>query len=84
MSFFAPHWNILYLYGMSTKEIIQGIKKLPFNERLVVIELALRTLHGSADSQLENAAKALVADYKKDKDLTAFTGLDFEDFYEAR
>ncbi|MDO8996995.1 MAG: hypothetical protein Q7U77_10255 [Sediminibacterium sp.] len=69
---------------MSTKEIIQGIRKLPFNERLLVIEKALKTLHESTDSQLERAAKALLSDYKKDKELTAFTALDYEKFYEAR
>lgn len=69
---------------MSTKEIIQGIKKLPFNERLLVIEKALKTLSDSPDSQLEKAAKALMSDYKTDKELTAFTALDFEKFYEAR
>jgi hypothetical protein len=69
---------------MSTKEILQGIKRLPFHERLLVIEKALKTLHEGADTQLEKAAKALLTDYKKDKNLTAFTALDFEKFYEAR
>jgi hypothetical protein len=69
---------------MSTREILQGIKRLPFHERLTVIEKALKTLHESTDMQMEKAAKALLADYKKDKNLTAFTSLDFEKFYEAR
>lgn len=69
---------------MSSKEILQDIKRLPFHERLTVIEKALKTLHESDEMQLENAAKVLLADYKKDKDLTAFTSLDFENFYEAR
>lgn len=69
---------------MSTKDIIQGIRKLPFSQRLRVIEKALKTLNESADTQLEKAAKALLSDYKKDKELTAFTAIDFEKFYEAR
>lgn len=69
---------------MSTKEIIEGIKQLPFNERLIVIEKALKTLHESSGTELENAAKVLLADYKTDKNLTAFTALDFEEFYETR
>lgn len=69
---------------MSTKEILQGIKRLPFHERLSLIEKALKTLHESADDQLARAAKALLSDYKKDKNLTAFTSLDLEKFYEAR
>ena len=34
--------------------------------------------------QMRLAANALCDDYKNDKDLTAFTQLDFESFYEAR
>ncbi len=69
---------------MSTREILQSIKQLPFNERLSIIEKALKTLHESTDNQLEKAAKSLLADYKNDKELTAFTALDFDKFYEAR
>ena len=69
---------------MSTKEIIRGIKKLPFTQRLRIIEKALKTLHESTDSQLSKGAKALLADYENDKNLTAFTAIDFEKFYETR
>jgi hypothetical protein len=69
---------------MSTREILQSIRQLPFNERLSIIEKALKTLHESKDTQLEKAANALMADYKTDKELTAFTAIDFENFYEAR
>lgn len=67
---------------MSSKEIIQVIKKLPFAERLRVIEKALKTLHESTDSDLEKGAKALLSDYKNDKELTVFSAIDFEKFYE--
>ena len=69
---------------MSTREILQSIKQLPFNERLSIIEKALKTLHESAENQLEKAANTMLADYKNDKNLTAFTALDFEKFYETR
>jgi hypothetical protein len=69
---------------MSTREILQSIRQLPFNERLSIIEKTLKTLHESKDTQLEKAANALMADYKTDKELTAFTAIDFENFYEAR
>ena len=68
---------------MSTREILQNIKQLPFNERLSLIEKALKTLYESKENQLEKAANTLMADYKNDKELTAFTALDFEKFYEA-
>ena len=69
---------------MSAKEIINNIKRLPFAQRLLVIEKAIKTLHEPNDGQLEKAAKALLKDYKNDKELTVFTSLDFEKFYEAR
>lgn len=69
---------------MSTREIIQSIKQLPFNKRLLVIERVLQSVQESTDTQLEKAAKVLLDDYKNDKNLTAFTDLDFETFYEAR
>ena len=73
-----------YFCSMSTLEIIQNIKKLPFEERLMVIEKAIKSLQQITGNNLEKAAKALAADYKKNKNLTAFTTLDFENFYEAR
>ena len=69
---------------MSTRELIQSIKKLPYEERLLVIEKTLKTLHEPAESQLEKAAKSLLTDYSTDKNLTSFTSLDFEKFYETR
>lgn len=33
---------------------------------------------------MKKAADTLYTDYKSDKELTAFTNLDFEDFYETR
>jgi hypothetical protein len=69
---------------MSTKEIIEGINKLSFTEKIRVIEKVLKTLHESRDSKLEEAAKLLSSDYKRGKNLTAFTSLDFEKFYESK
>lgn len=69
---------------MSTKEIIQNIKRLPFSERLLIIEKTIKTLHEPMDDKLDAAAKALLLDYKQDKDLTALITLDFDKFYEAR
>jgi hypothetical protein len=35
-------------------------------------------------NQMKKAAAALYSDYKLDKELIAFTNIDFEDFYETR
>jgi hypothetical protein len=69
---------------MSTKEILNSIKQLPFNQRLSLIEKALKTLYESENTQLEKAANSLLADYNNDSNLTAFTSIDFDKFYEAR
>lgn len=70
---------------MGTKEIIREIKKLPIAERISVIEKTLKTV--KADSirhPMEQASEILYNDYKNDRELTAFTALDFDKFYEAK
>jgi hypothetical protein len=37
-----------------------------------------------SEEQMYLAAEALAEDYKTDKDLTLFSALDLEDFYEAK
>lgn len=70
---------------METKEIIDEIKKLSVKERLQIIEKTARTIQADAEKeQMKKAADQLYDDYKNDAELTAFTDLDFEDFYEAR
>ena len=69
---------------MVVDEILQSIKELPFHERLSLIEKALKTLHEPSGRQLIRAANKLKGDYMKDDDLTSFTALDYEKFYEAR
>ena len=54
-------------------------------ERILVIERAIRALRQEEESrQMSRAARELREDYKSDKDLTAFTDLDMENFYEPR
>lgn len=36
------------------------------------------------ENTMKKAADVLLSDYKSDSDLTAFTNLDFEDFYETK
>jgi hypothetical protein len=70
---------------MKKNELIKAIEKLPASDRLYVIERSMHILRmqGEVD-QLEEAAKLLQKDYENDKDLTVFTDLDMESFYEAR
>lgn len=68
---------------MKTQEIIKEIQQLPISKRIYIIE---RTIHfirkQEEQKQLKTAADALYDDYKYDNELTAFTNLDFEDFYQ--
>ena len=70
---------------MSTQEIIREINRLSLNERLLIVEKTLEVIRSSAlDHQLSVAAEEMSSEYKINKELTAFTSLDLEDFYEAR
>ncbi len=70
---------------MKTTELIKEIQKLPIRKRIYVIERTIRLLRKQEEAnQMEIAAEALYEDYKDNKELTAFTNIDFENFYEAR
>lgn len=77
---------------MTNAEIIDQLKQLTTAERLAVIEVATRLIREdlsqppvkeAADGQLARAAEELLGDYQSDKELTAFTSLDSEDFRHA-
>ena len=78
---------------MTNSEIIDQLKQLTTAERLAVIEAATRLIRedlsqpeaneNAEDEQLARAAKTLLADYQSDRELTAFTSLDGEDFRHA-
>ena len=73
------------LLVMETKEIISEIEKLTVKERLQIIENTARTIQiDDEKEQMRKAADQLYDDYKDDTELTSFTDLDLEDFYEAR
>ena len=70
---------------MRTTELIKEIQNLPLQKRIYVIEKTIHLIRQQEDSaQMRNAADALFSDYKSDKELTIFTAIDFENFYEAR
>jgi hypothetical protein len=70
---------------MNTKEIIQEIQKLPVSKRIYVIERSIHLIRKQdEENQLKRAADELYEDYLTDKELTSFTNLDLESFYETR
>ncbi|NHB68589.1 hypothetical protein [Perlabentimonas gracilis] len=70
---------------METREIIRAIRKLPVSKRMLIVEKTLKTIRESETrKRMVNAAESLFEDYKNDKELIAFTQLDFEGFYETK
>ena len=70
---------------MSTPEIISEINRLPLQDRLLIIEKTLEVIRANElDQQLSIATDVMKTEYISNKELTAFTSLDLEDFYEAR
>jgi hypothetical protein len=70
---------------MRTNELIKEIQRLPLQKRIFVIEKSIQSLRVNEEkSQMKKAADVLFSDYKNDHELTVFTNLDFEEFYEAR
>jgi len=70
---------------METAVIIHEINNLPAYKRMFIVEHIIRSIRlNNHEHSLETAADSLYADYRDDKELTAFTQLDCEDFYEPR
>jgi len=70
---------------MGAKEIIKEIQRLPIPKRMLIIERTLKSIRKSElNKKIKIAVDTLLNDYQSDKELTAFTGIDFENFYEAR
>ena len=68
---------------METSAIIQEIDNLPAYKRMFIVEQIIRSIRlNNQDKTLEIAADRLYSDYMNDKELTIFTQLDCEDFYE--
>jgi len=70
---------------METKEIISAIRKLPISKRMLIVERTLKSIRVSdTREKMVKAAESLIDDYNNDKELTAFTQLDYEGFYETK
>jgi hypothetical protein len=75
---------------MSTQEILQALIDLPSADQLKIAEAALQHLQHNRQSltkdqrrqQMEFAAIAAIDDYSTNHELTTFTVLDGENFYD--
>lgn len=70
---------------MQATDIMQEIQRLPLTKKFYVVEETIKSIkQEELNHQIELAVNELHNDYAYDKDLTAFTSLDFENFYEAK
>ena len=70
---------------MQAIDIIREIQLLPLTKKFYVVEETIKAIKKEEmKHQLEMAAEELYDDYVHDKELTVFTTLDFEHFYEAK
>lgn len=70
---------------MRADELIREIQRLPIPKRIYVVEKTIHSIRKHEDNdQMKKAADALLSDYMSDKELTVFTNLDFDNFYETR
>ncbi len=58
--------------------------KLPLTDKLLIIERTVKSIRIEKEKSMKSAVDSLYEDYKLDKELTVFTQLDKEPFYEAR
>lgn len=68
---------------MQPDELIQEINHLSIKERIYILERILHCIR-MEEEELKIAADTLLDDYQNDDELTAFTALDAENFYETR
>jgi hypothetical protein len=70
---------------MKTLDLISEIKRLPINKRFFVVEETIKSIkEEELNQQIEFAVNELYNEYVNNTDLTAFTSLDLEHFYESK
>ncbi len=70
---------------METQKILEQIGKLPVEEKMLIIEQTIKSIREKeAKGKMINAVAELEEEYKTNKELTVFTDIDFENFYETR
>jgi hypothetical protein len=67
----------------ATTTLLNQIYRLPVSERMLIVE---RTVHSirSEKNNMASAVALMMDEYQNNKELTAFSQLDMENFYETR
>ena len=69
---------------MQAADIMHDISRLSISQRMLIVKHIIRSIRHDEQKPLKKAAEHLYTDYLNDKELTIFTKLDCEDFYETR
>jgi len=70
---------------METIDIIKQIELLPVEKRMWIIEKILKSIREKeVKEKMSQAVEELHEEYKTNRNLTAFTDIDFDNFYESK
>lgn len=70
---------------METKTILEQIDKLPTDEKMLIIEQTIKNIRQKEKKEkMKKAVSELREEYKSNKELTIFTDIDLDNFYETR
>ena len=69
---------------MEALDIIRNVNRLPLSQQMLIAERIIHSIRNREQPSLEMAAERLYTDYMTDENLTVFTKLDCEDFYENK
>ncbi|MFA5806557.1 MAG: hypothetical protein WC879_18140 [Melioribacteraceae bacterium] len=70
---------------METKTILEQIGKLPIEDKMLIVERTIKSIREKElKEKMFHAVSELEQVYKTNNELTVFTNIDFENFYDAR
>jgi hypothetical protein len=76
---------VMKLHIMQTLDLLKEINRLPLNKKFYIIEETLKSIKKEElDDRMESAVKEMYSEYATNKELTAFTEIDFDNFYESK
>jgi hypothetical protein len=67
---------------MSKKEILDQIERLNDRDKIWLVEETLKSLKMDAAASMSMAADEMLGEYRRNKELTAFTYIDLDHFCE--
>ena len=76
---------VMKLQIMQTLDLLKEINRLPLNKKFYIVEETLKSIKKEElDVRMESAVKEMYSEYATNKELTEFTDIDFENFYESK